>query len=170
MSGEPVVTCLRAFFILHARLRVRRAPGIPCALCFFEGHESGIARARTAARRRKCVYDLSCPDLPPSLKLRRPSELLARRSLGGDGIRASINLRISSFEERWITGSSPVMTKTKSGSRLFDILNQEMDRPAEPLLAPCLTRHWSWRCPCGDCRCSEDGTCAWRAASSCRRA
>src|ERR1700722_3682067 len=32
----------------------------------------------------------SCPDLPPSLKLRRPSELVVRRSLGGDGIRASI--------------------------------------------------------------------------------
>jgi hypothetical protein len=31
-SGEPVVTMLVCFFILHARLRVRRAPGIPCAL------------------------------------------------------------------------------------------------------------------------------------------
>src|ERR1700761_2389090 len=32
MSGVPVVTCLRAFFTLHARLRVRGASGIPCAL------------------------------------------------------------------------------------------------------------------------------------------
>src|ERR1700727_3492107 len=37
---------------------------------------------------------------------------------------------------------------------------------AKPLLAPCLTPRWS----CGDFCWSEDGTCAWRAASSCRRA
>ena len=28
-----VVTSLVCFFILHARLRARHAPGIPCALC-----------------------------------------------------------------------------------------------------------------------------------------
>jgi hypothetical protein len=33
-SGEPVVTTLVCFFISHARLRVQRAPGFPCALCF----------------------------------------------------------------------------------------------------------------------------------------
>jgi hypothetical protein len=35
MPGEPgvtVVTMLVCFFILHARLRAHRAPGIPCAL------------------------------------------------------------------------------------------------------------------------------------------
>ena len=32
--GSPVVTMLVCFFHLHARLRVRRAPGIPCALCY----------------------------------------------------------------------------------------------------------------------------------------
>jgi hypothetical protein len=37
--GVPVVTCLRAFYFLHARLRVRRASGFSCALCF-EGHVS----------------------------------------------------------------------------------------------------------------------------------
>src|SRR5215471_10899364 len=31
----------------------------------------------------------SCPGLPPPLKLRRPREFVARRSLGGDGTRAS---------------------------------------------------------------------------------
>src|SRR3954465_4783331 len=31
-SGEPVVTTSCAFYFLHARLRVHRAPGIPCAL------------------------------------------------------------------------------------------------------------------------------------------
>jgi hypothetical protein len=34
VSGVTVVTCLRAFYSLHARLRAHRAPGIPCALCF----------------------------------------------------------------------------------------------------------------------------------------
>jgi len=33
-SGVTVVTMLVCFFHLHARLRVHRAPGIPCALCF----------------------------------------------------------------------------------------------------------------------------------------
>ena len=31
-AGVTVVTMLVCFFILHARLRARRAPGIPCAL------------------------------------------------------------------------------------------------------------------------------------------
>jgi hypothetical protein len=32
VSGVTVVTMLVCFFILHARLRAHRAPGIPCAL------------------------------------------------------------------------------------------------------------------------------------------
>ena len=36
-SGVPVVTNPRAFYS-HTRLRVHRAPGIPCALCFARGH------------------------------------------------------------------------------------------------------------------------------------
>ena len=35
--AEPVVTTLVCFFILQTRLRVRSAPGFPCALCFGEG-------------------------------------------------------------------------------------------------------------------------------------
>jgi hypothetical protein len=31
-SGEPVVTTLVCFFILHTRLRVHQTPGFPCAL------------------------------------------------------------------------------------------------------------------------------------------
>ena len=31
--GVPVLACVR-LFVLHARQWVRRAPGIPCALCF----------------------------------------------------------------------------------------------------------------------------------------
>jgi hypothetical protein len=45
--GVTVVTTLVCFFILHARLRAHRAPGIPCAL-FIEGeellHRSGASR------------------------------------------------------------------------------------------------------------------------------
>jgi hypothetical protein len=35
--GEPVVTNSCVCLYLHARLRARRAPGIPCALRFLEG-------------------------------------------------------------------------------------------------------------------------------------
>src|SRR5437763_9696734 len=53
MPGEPgvtVVTMLVCFFILHARLRAHRAPGIPCAL-LSPGetftHVSGASRRET---------------------------------------------------------------------------------------------------------------------------
>jgi hypothetical protein len=42
-------------FFLHARLRARRAPGIPCALCFSGGHE---LQASDASRREKAVLFL----------------------------------------------------------------------------------------------------------------
>src|SRR5205085_11585618 len=49
-SGEPVVTTSCAFLFLHARLRVHRAPGIPCALILFRGgrfmHNSGVFTPR----------------------------------------------------------------------------------------------------------------------------
>ena len=35
--GVPVLACVR-LFRLHARQWVRRAPGIPCALCFSREH------------------------------------------------------------------------------------------------------------------------------------
>src|SRR6185312_16107014 len=41
----------------------------------------------------------SCPALPSSLKLRRPSELVARRSLGGDGCRASTSFALSANKD-----------------------------------------------------------------------
>jgi hypothetical protein len=44
-SGEPVVTTLVCFFNSHARLRVQRAPGFPCALYSRRGDGSCIARA-----------------------------------------------------------------------------------------------------------------------------
>jgi hypothetical protein len=58
MSGETdvtVVTMLVCFFILHARLRVRRAPGIPCALWLEQGN-SGKPRVHRTARMRNCIH------------------------------------------------------------------------------------------------------------------
>ena len=51
-SGEPVVTTLVCFFILHARLRVHWTPGVSCAL-FFEGRRCKT-RAIGAAGMRTC--------------------------------------------------------------------------------------------------------------------
>src|SRR5258707_9477030 len=51
-SGVTVVTMLVCFFHLHARLRVHRAPGIPCALCSQEGQTFAQPRAHRAARMR----------------------------------------------------------------------------------------------------------------------
>src|SRR6266566_6868559 len=44
-SGVTVVTMLVCFFHLHARLRVQRAPGIPCALCSQEAQSFAKPRA-----------------------------------------------------------------------------------------------------------------------------
>jgi hypothetical protein len=48
-TGVTVVTMLVCFFILHARLRAHRAPGIPCALCSQEGQS--FAKTSGASRR-----------------------------------------------------------------------------------------------------------------------
>jgi hypothetical protein len=46
VSGVTVVIMLVCFFILHARLRAHRAPGIPCALSQF-GRNIGSHDSRT---------------------------------------------------------------------------------------------------------------------------
>src|SRR4051794_19613587 len=51
VSGVTVVTMLVCFFILHARLRAHRAPGIPCALSGAESsHQTRAHAARTRSR------------------------------------------------------------------------------------------------------------------------
>ena len=55
VTGEPVVTTLVCLFHLHARLRVHRAPGFPCALRFREGQMSCQPRTHRAARMRTCI-------------------------------------------------------------------------------------------------------------------
>jgi hypothetical protein len=53
--GEPVVTTLVCFFVLHTRPRVHRAPGIPCALCLFEGRSFAKPASPCVAGGRRCV-------------------------------------------------------------------------------------------------------------------
>jgi hypothetical protein len=58
--GEPVVTTLVCFFHLHARLWVRRASGIPCALFAWRARSEhqpgrGSRRGNTLLRPRGCL-------------------------------------------------------------------------------------------------------------------
>src|SRR5579864_5336501 len=57
--GGPVVDLLVCFLHLHARLWVRRAPGIPCALCKFGRRLLCIIRAQRVAGRRKSALFVS---------------------------------------------------------------------------------------------------------------
>src|SRR5712672_3204087 len=58
-SGVTVVTMLVYFFHLYARLRVHRAPGIPCALYCWERRSSVCkTRAHCAARSRNDILNL----------------------------------------------------------------------------------------------------------------
>src|SRR5437763_5743222 len=75
-SGEPVVTTSCAFYFLHARLRVHRARGIPCALSFEGGRfqSSGVFMPREcggvcdlaeslrgAKATKQSIFDLAMP-------------------------------------------------------------------------------------------------------------
>jgi hypothetical protein len=54
-SGVTVVTMLVYFFHLYARLRVHRAPGIPCALCLSGRTVLAKPRAHRAAGMRSRI-------------------------------------------------------------------------------------------------------------------
>ena len=56
--SEPVVTTLVCLFLSHTRLRVQRAPGIPCALCFM-GERLLQKLGRIAPRECGVVFELS---------------------------------------------------------------------------------------------------------------
>src|SRR3954453_1959281 len=72
-SGEPVVTTSCAFYILHARPRVQRAPGIPCALSI---RAVDAKLGRTAPRERGGVcLDWAVLNFAPS----RPWFVMAGR-------------------------------------------------------------------------------------------
>jgi hypothetical protein len=62
--GVPVVTMLVCFFISHARLGVRRAPGFACALFYQRDKVSASLgpewRRETAGARPKCDEGIGC--------------------------------------------------------------------------------------------------------------
>src|SRR5882724_8091206 len=53
--AEPVVITLVCSFVLHARLRVQLAPGLPCALCKQRGDEFAEPGRNRAAGIRACA-------------------------------------------------------------------------------------------------------------------
>src|SRR4051812_18429869 len=55
--GVTVVTMLVCFFILHARLRAHRAPGIPCALCYFRRANIAAKLGRIASRECNWLFE-----------------------------------------------------------------------------------------------------------------
>jgi hypothetical protein len=77
------------YFILHARLRAHRAPGIPCALFLERADVSASTRANPVRGIAElCLMILVMPGLDPGIHLLRKN--VSRR--------------------RWIAGSSPAMT------------------------------------------------------------
>jgi hypothetical protein len=62
-TGVTVVTTLVCFFHLHARLRARRAPGIPCALVF-SGANGSCKLGRIAPRDGGRVSQTANPARP----------------------------------------------------------------------------------------------------------
>ena len=59
--GVPVLDCVR-LFVLHAWQWVRRAPGIPCALCFSRTRRSKPrTRERAAGTRKRALHSLVIP-------------------------------------------------------------------------------------------------------------
>ncbi len=95
-SGEPVVTTLVYFdFLSYARLRVHRAPGFPCALCYLRADASGKTRAKNMRRDREDVSCLHCD---------------------GVVVIAGLDPAIHQFSQEhfrsgWMAGSSPAMTR-----------------------------------------------------------
>jgi hypothetical protein len=57
VSGVTVVIMLVCFFILHARLRARRAPGIPCALLNLQGAKVHARLGLSAPRERNWLFE-----------------------------------------------------------------------------------------------------------------
>jgi hypothetical protein len=109
-SGVTVVTILVCSFYFACEAAGASSARHSLRPLISEGRKfKGITRTHRAAG-----ISLSCPDLPPSLSSFGGLAPRARRSLGVDGIRASIHLRKKFFRRRWITGSSPVMTILKT--------------------------------------------------------
>ncbi len=69
--GVPVVTCLRAFLLLHARLRVRSCTGIPCAL--FLARDDTMHHSGATVVPRECGRALPRHSAAREARVRNPS-------------------------------------------------------------------------------------------------
>src|SRR5258708_7921810 len=78
-SGEPVVTMLVCFFILHARLRVHQAPGFPAPSDFHRAGFIGKPRTHRAARMRSHISQRHCE--PTGRANARPMTGSAKQSI-----------------------------------------------------------------------------------------
>jgi hypothetical protein len=72
--GGPVVDLLVCFFQLHAWLRTRQAPGIPCALSLGEGTTIGKPRQQAAAATQSRIFPESRIYETESLPYGKPIE------------------------------------------------------------------------------------------------
>jgi hypothetical protein len=100
-SGVTVVTMLVCFFILHARLRAHRAPGIPCALWFQKANFLGKTRTHRAAGMRTHIFQRHCER---SEAIQLPSFLR---------------------EESWIASSQGLLAMTLIGGLKFESVSRE---------------------------------------------
>ena len=121
-SGEPVVTTSCAFLFLHARPRVQRAPGIPCALSI---RAVDVKLGRIAPRERGGVC-LDCCLKCLVTGARRRSVASRGRSSGvrhGRARRRSFASRRRTGHPRalvrrartWMPGTRPGMTSSEGG-------------------------------------------------------
>jgi hypothetical protein len=83
--GVPVLTCVR-LFRLHARQWVRRAPGIPCALCFFK-RDTGLqsSDAKIAARECGSASSITLSSRASEQSERDPGSITTGRCVGHAG-------------------------------------------------------------------------------------
>jgi hypothetical protein len=123
--GEPVVTTLVRFLFLHTRLRVHWTPGIPHALCWAEGFCK--TRARMRRGKAESYFNVIACDKREAFAQGSESDEAIHSSFVARWI-ASLALAMTvsqpllpgltrqsiypckTFQRRWITGSSPVMT------------------------------------------------------------
>ena len=73
---------------LHARPRVQRAPGLPCALCFREGANQDAKLGRSASRDREAIStwprSASLPAVTVAVRLKAVLMILERRFIEPD--------------------------------------------------------------------------------------
>src|SRR6185437_16169881 len=106
--------------------------------------EAPVISAMRLAREVGMAVLSSCPGLPSPPRLRRPSEFVARRSLGGDGTRASTSLRrgITDVDGRDKPGHE---RKEAFGTPRHDALRQLASASSESCRGWCSIWFWSVR-------------------------